>query len=131
MMNAPFGTIALGAGFRRLLIVDVSTQALLVPQVRGGTAINKWWSLMQSAAGCPDRDHCRNCCWLSIGRPLEAFGSVWHEDPAGRSWQNGGMCQDTTHRGIHVDLPRELCCHCLLRFGTIACRQCAIAITIV
>ena len=79
MMNAPLGTIAFGASFRGLLIVDVSTQALLVPQVHGGTTINKWWSLMQSAAGCPDRDHCRKCCWLSIGRLLEALGSVWHE----------------------------------------------------
>ena len=38
------GTIALGGSFRRLPIVDVTTQALLVTRVRGRTTVNKWTS---------------------------------------------------------------------------------------
>ena len=44
LMNAPLGTIALGASLRRLSIVTVTTHALLVTRVRGGTTINQWWS---------------------------------------------------------------------------------------
>ena len=46
LMNAPFGTIALGASLRMLSAVTVTTQALLVPQSRGGTSINKGGHLL-------------------------------------------------------------------------------------
>ena len=73
LMNAPFGIIA-GASLHRLVIVNVTTQALLVLQVRGGRTINKWWSRTQSIAsspkdlyqhhchqnGCAAWHHCRN-----------------------------------------------------------------------
>ena len=44
LLKVPFGTIALGANLRGLRIVDVTTWALLVTRVRGGTTTNKWWS---------------------------------------------------------------------------------------
>ena len=57
-----------------------------------------------------------------------ALGPVMREGPAIRYLQRGGKCQATSS-GIHVVLPRELCSHCILRIGTIACHQRATAHT--
>ena len=75
LMNAPFGTIALGWSLRRLSVASVTTQALFVTRVHLRTTVSKWSGHVHSLlpalqtdldwhhchqSGCTDRHHCRN-----------------------------------------------------------------------
>ena len=65
------GTIALGAGLRRLFIVTVTTQALLGTRVHGRTTINKRWSRTQSVASSSKRTS-------TVTIAIKAIVQDWH-----------------------------------------------------